>query len=102
MVRNHTPDEVIVASPATHLPQLESDESYGTNILKGYSSGLISFGVSPEIYIGLSVKAWGNEYFNVTSSDLYIFCDSWVNFKLEKQFVPTWEVWLSLYHPKNN
>jgi hypothetical protein len=93
--------DVVIATPATHLPHLISEESYGTNILKGSTSGLISFGVNPVIFQDLSIKTWGNEYFNIPSEDLYILCSSWINFKVEKQFASAWEVWLNHHSPKN-
>jgi hypothetical protein len=94
--------EFIVATPATHVPHLADEESYGLNVLKGYSNGLMAFGTGPEIYEGLSVKSWGYEYFSIPSEDLFIFCQSWVNFKVAKEFTPAWETWLAHHFPKNN
>ena len=93
---------IIVATPATHLPQLANDESHGSNVLKGDSLGMISFGVNSEIFQGLGVKSWGYEYLTVYSDDLYIFTTSWTNFKLEKEFASAWEAWLSHYYPMNS
>ena len=42
--------EVIIATPATHIVQLESEESLGTSILKGYNTGLLSFGQDKNLF----------------------------------------------------
>lgn len=94
--------EVNIATPAEHIVQLDSEQSLGTNILKGYTTGLLSFGERQKLFQILEVTSWGKShpYFHFKAEDLYISCKGWIAFKIEKVNAPLWESWLSHNHPK--
>jgi len=105
--------EVIIATPATHIVQLESEESFGTNVLKGYNTGLLSFGQSNNLFqlvnnenqfLGLEVQDWGYHYpfggfGGPKTSNLYISCHGWTAFQIDVTNSPVWESWLAHFHP---
>jgi hypothetical protein len=105
--------EVIIATPATHIVQLESEESFGTNILKGYNTGLLSFGESNNFFqlvnngnqfLGLEVQDWGYHYpfggfGGPKTTNLYISCFGWIAFQIDVTNSPVWESWLAHFHP---
>lgn len=105
--------EVIIATPATHIVQLESEESFGTNVLKGYNTGLLSFGQSNNLFqlvnnenqfFGLEVQDWGYYYpfggfGGPKTSNLYISCTGWIAFQIDVTNSPVWESWLAHFHP---
>jgi hypothetical protein len=119
--------EVIIATPATHIVQLESEESFGTDVLKGYSNGLLSFkpidnsrgllsyGRIDNRYslvnsegeeIGIHVRSWGYYYpylgVGFPTTNLYIECGGWFAFEIDVTNSPVWESWLSHFHPQEN
>ena len=105
--------DIIIATPATHITHLGSEESLGTNILKGYNTGLISFGQSHNLLTlvnyenqesGLEVSGWGYHYPYVgvggpRTNNLYISCESWIAFEIDITNSPVWESWLVHFHP---
>ena len=105
--------EVIIATPATHIVQLESEETFGTNVLKGYNTGLLSFGQSNNLFqlvdngnqfLGLEVQDWGYHYpfggfGGPKTSNLYISCHGWIAFQIDVTNSPVWESWLAHFHP---
>lgn len=108
--------EVIIATPATHIVQLESEHCFGTNILKGYDTGLLSFGQNNNLaqlvnndnqLLGLEVQDWGYHYpfggFGMPrTTNLFISCDGWIAFEIDVTNGPVWESWLTHFHPKQN
>lgn len=108
--------DVNIATPATHIVQLDSEQSYGTNILKGYDSGLLSFGQDSNGFVminsdnqilGLEVQSWGYKYpfagdLGPVTKNLYILCMGWIAFEIDSTNTPVWESWLTHFHPKPN
>ena len=103
--------EVNIATPAEHIVQLDSEQSLGTNVLKGFNTGLLSFGETQNLFqmvnnrnevSGLEVISWGHShpYFPFKTEDLYISCKGWIAFKIDRSNSPLWESWLSHNHPK--
>ena len=102
--------EVNIATPATHITQMDSERSFGTNVLKGYDSGILTFGEVQNLFpmvnsrneiSGLTVKSWGYSYpfLSFPTDNLYILCEGWVAFKIELENCPVWESWLKHNHP---
>jgi hypothetical protein len=108
--------EVIIATPATHIVQLESEESLGTSILKGYNTGLLSFGQDKNLFqlvnnenqfLGLEVQDWGHYYpFGGSgmprTTNLFISCKGWIAFEIDATNGPVWESWLTHFYPTQN
>lgn len=100
--------EVNIATPAMHLTQLDSEESLGLNILKGFSGGKLTFGDRQEIFERLIVRSWGyeNPFFpsgrSAVREEVYILCWDWNAFCVDKELAPGWVAWLSHYYPKNH
>ena len=119
--------DIIIATPATHIVQLESEESFGTDVLKGYSNGLLSFepvdnsrgrlsyGRIDNRYslvnsegeeIGIHVRSWWYYYpylgVGFPTTNLYIECGGWFAFEIDVTNSPVWESWLSYFHPQQN
>jgi hypothetical protein len=101
-MQSHNLGEVNIATPAEHIVQLDSEQSLGTNVLKGFTTGLLSFGERQNLFQMLEVISWGysHPYFPFKTEDLYISCKGWIAFKIDKSNAPLWESWLSHNHPK--
>lgn len=103
--------EVNIATPAKHIIHISTEQSFGTNVLKGYDSGALSFGEKSNLfnmvdmegnYTGLQVQSWGYQspFGGLPSDRLYIRCYGWIFFEIELSETKLWESWLSHYHPK--
>ena len=86
-----------IATPATHITQLESEPDFGTQILKGFDSGLITFGNEDAIFT-TRVKSWAYAHCflpMLKTKDLYILADAWTGFRIDAENASLWEAWLS-------
>ncbi len=93
---------VNIATPATHESHLESEPDFGTQILKGFDTGWITFGGETAI-ITTRVKSWDYAHCflpMMKTQDLYILADSWVGFRIDKEIAPLWEAWLTANYPE--
>jgi len=103
--------EVNIATPAEHIVQMDSEQSLGTNVLKGYNTGRLTFGESQNLFrlvdknnqeLGLEIQSWGFTYpfLSFPTEDLYILCKGWIAFKVDKSNSLLWLSWLEHNHPK--
>ena len=103
--------EVILATPALHIVQLDSEEPLGINVLKGYKTGMLSFGEGANLFTmvnsrneetGLQVDFWGysHPFMGFKTKDLYIKCEGWIAFKIDASNSELWEKWLSHFYPQ--
>ena len=102
--------EINIATPAEHIVHLPSEESFGTNILKGYSTGLLTFGEQRNLFhlvnsrseeTGLQVESWGYSYpfMSFPTDDLYLRCNGWIAFRIDVSNSQLWEKWLTHFYP---